>query len=122
MTSFKKWLKDNDVEMSSIHNEGKSVVVERFIRTLKNKIYKYMASESKNVYIDKLDNIVDEYNNTYHRTIKMKPVDIKDNTYIDFEKEVNERDPKFKVNDHIRISNCKNISAKGYTLNWSKEV
>ena len=80
--SFKKWLKDNDIEMYSIHNEGKSVVAERFIRTLKNKIYKYMTSISKNVYIDKLDDIVDEYNNTYHTSIKMKPVDVKDNTYI----------------------------------------
>ena len=71
--------------MYSIHNEGKSVVAERFIRTLKNKIYKYMTSVSNNVYIDKLDDIVDEYNNTYHRTIKMKPVGVKDNTYIDFE-------------------------------------
>ena len=82
--SFKKWLKDNDIEMYSIHNEGKSVVAERFIRTLKNKIYKYMTS--KNVYIDKLDGIVNEYNNTYHRTIKMKPADVKDNAYIDFGK------------------------------------
>ena len=90
--SFKKWLKDNDVEMYSIHNEGKSVVAERFIRTLKNKIYKYMTSVSKNAYIDKLDDIVDEYNNTYHRAIKMKPVDVKDNIYIDFQKEVNNKD------------------------------
>ena len=66
--SFKKWLKDNDIEMYSIHNEGKSVVAERFIRILKNKIYKYMSSIPKNVYIDKLDDIVDEYNNTYHRS------------------------------------------------------
>ena len=82
--SFKKWLKDNDIEMYSIHNEGKSVVADRFIRTLKTKIYKYMTSVSKNVYVDKLDDIVDEYNNTYHRTrtIKMKPVDVKDNTLI----------------------------------------
>ena len=69
--------------MYSIHNEGKSVVAERFIRTLKTKIYKYMTSISKNVYINKLDNTVNEYNNTYHSTIKMKPVDVKDNTYID---------------------------------------
>ena len=69
--------------MYSIHNEGKSVVAERFIRTLKTKIYKYMTSVSKNVYINKLDDIVKEYNNTYHRTIKVKPVDVKDNTYID---------------------------------------
>ena len=89
--------------MYSIHNEGKSVVAERFIRTLKTKIYKYMTSISKNVYIDKL-NIVNEYNNTYHRTIMMKPVDVKDNTYIDFKKEVNDRDPKFKIGDHVRIS------------------
>ena len=73
--------------MHSTHNEGKSVVAERFIRTLKNKIYKYMTSQ--NVYIDKLDDIVNEYNNTYHRTIKMKPIDIKDNTYINTDKEVN---------------------------------
>ena len=69
--------------MYSIQNEGNSVVAERFIRTLKNKTYKYMTAMSKNVYIDKLDDIVDEYNNTYHRTIKMKPVDVKDNTYIE---------------------------------------
>ena len=77
---------------------------------------------SKNVYINKLDDIVGEYNNTYHRTIKMKPVDIKDNTSIDLEKEVNDKDPKFKVGDHVRISKYKNIFAKGYTPNWSEEV
>ena len=108
--------------MHSIHSEGKSVVAERFIRTLKTKIYKYMTSVSKNVYIDKLNDIVGEYNNKYHRTIKMKPVDVKDNTYIDFKKEVNDKDPKFKVGDHVRISKYKNIFAKGYTPNWSEEV
>ena len=84
--SLKKWLKDNDTEMYSIHNEGKSVVAERFIRTLKTKICKYMTWVSKNVYIDKLDDIMGEYNNTYNRTIKMKPIDVKDNTYVDFKK------------------------------------
>ena len=83
--------------MYSIHNEGKSIFAERFIKTLKNKIYKYMSSISKNVYIYKLYDIVKEYNNTYHRTIKMKPIDAKDNIYIDFEKEVNNKDLKFKV-------------------------
>ena len=78
-----------------------------------------MTSVSKNVYIDKLDNIVSKYNNTYHRTIKMKSVDVKDNAYIDFKKEVNDKDPKFKVGDHVRISKYKNIFAKGYTPNWS---
>ena len=120
-SSFKKWLKDNDLEMYSTHNEGKSVAAERFIRTLKNKIYKYMTS-IHDFNIDKLDDIVDEYNNTYHRTIRIKPIDVEDNTCIDFEKEVNDRDPKFKVGDHVRISKYKNIFAKGYTPNWSEEV
>ena len=97
--------------MYSIHNEGKSVVSERFIRTLKTKIYKYMTSMSKDVYVDKLDDIVNECNNTYHRTIKMKPVDVKDNTYIDFKKDFNDKYPKFKVGDHVRISKTKNIFA-----------
>ena len=73
--------------MCSIHNERKSVVAERFIKILKTKIYKYMTSISKNVYIDNLDDVVGEYNNAYHRTIKMKPVDVEDNTYINFTKE-----------------------------------
>ena len=85
---MKSWLEKNDIEMYSTHNEGKSVVAERFIRTLKTKIYKYMPSVSENVYIDKLDDIVNKYNNAYHRTIKMKPVDVKNNTYIDYKKEI----------------------------------
>ena len=98
--SLEKWLKNNDIEMYSIHNERKSVADERFIRTLKTKIRKYMTSISKNVYINKLDDIVNEYKNTYYRAIKMKPVDVKDNTYIDSRelhsgKEVNDKDPKF---------------------------
>ena len=74
------------------------------------------------MYIDKLDDIVNEYNNAYHRTIKMKPVDVKFNTYIDSRKNVNDKDPKFKVGDHVRISKYKNVFAKGYTANWSEEV
>ena len=70
--------------MCSIHNEGKSIVAERFIRTLKHKIYKYMTLVSENVHIDQLDDMVGEYNNTYHRTIKMKSIDVKDNGYIDY--------------------------------------
>ena len=76
--------------MYSTHNEGKSVIAERFIRTIKNKVYKYMTSISKNVHIDKLDDIVKKHNNTDHTSIKMKPVDVKDNTYIDFKKESND--------------------------------
>ena len=116
---FKKWLKNNDIE---IHNEGKSVVAERCIRKVKIKVYKCMTSVSKNMYINKLDDIVGEYQNTYHRTIKMKPVDVEDNTYIDFKKEVNDKDPKFTVGDHIRTSKYKNVFATGYTPNWFEEV
>ena len=104
--------------MYSTHNEEKSIVAERFIRTLKDKVYKHMTVVPKNVYND----IVNEYNNTYHRTIKMKPVDVKDNTYINFGKELNDKDPKFKVGDQVRISKYKNIFAKGYTSNSSEEV
>ena len=120
--SFKKWLRDNDIVMYSTHNEGKSVVAERYIRTLKSKIYKYMTPISKSVYIDKLDDIVDEYNNTYHTTIKMKPADVKDNTYINVDKEINNKDPKFRVGDRVRISKNKKKFVKGYIPNWSEEV
>ena len=82
--------------MYSTHNEGKSVVTERFIRIFKTKIYKYMTSVSKNMYIDKLNGIVDKYNNTYHRTFKMKPVDIKSGNYIKYNVDSNEKDPKFQ--------------------------
>ena len=108
--------------MYSTHNEGKSVVAERFIKTLKGEIYKYMTSISKNVYIDKLDDIVDEYNNTYQTTIKMKPIAVKDNTYINTNKETNNKYPKFKVGDHVRISKYKKIFDKGYMPNWSEGV
>ena len=81
-----------------------------------------MTSVPKNVYIDILDDTVDEYSNTHYRTIKMKPIDVKHNAYINFEEEVADRDPKFKVGDHVRISKYKNIFAKGYTPNWSEEV
>ena len=110
---FKKWLSDNDIE--------KSVVAERFIRALKNKLYKNMTASSKNVYYNVLDDVVSEYNNTKHSTIKMKPPDVKDNkkVYID---EHNEKDSRFKVGDRVRISKFKNIFAKGYTPSWSKEI
>ena len=118
---MKSWLKKNDIEMYSMHNEKKSVVAERFIRTSKTKTYKYMTSILKNVYIDKLDDIVNTYHNTYHRTIKMKSLDIKPSTYIDSSKEINYQDPKFKVVDTVRRSKYKNIFAKDYVSNWSEE-
>ena len=99
--SFKNWLQDNNIEMYSTHNEGKSVVAEIFIRTLNNKIYKYMTSLSKNMYIDKLDDMVID---------------------IDFGKELNDKDRKFKVGDHVRISTYKKTFAKGYTPNWYEQT
>ena len=101
--------------MYSTRIEGKSVIAKRFIRTLKNKV-------SKNVYTDKLDDIVNKYNNKYHSTIKMKPVDVKSNTYIDYSKEINVKNPKFEIGDIVRISKYENIFLKGYTPNWSVEA
>ena len=108
--------------MYSPYNEGKSVVAERFIRTLENKLYKHMTAISKNVYYDALDDIVKKYNNTWHSTIKMKSRDVKDNNINEYVEESNEKDPKFNVGDRVRISKYKNIFAKGYAPNWSEEV
>ena len=119
---MKSLLQIIDIEIYSTHNEGKSVIAERFIRTLQNKIYKYMTSISKNVYIDKLDDIVNKYNNRYYSTIKMKPVNVKLNTHINSSKEINDKDPKFKIGDIVRISKYENIFTKGYVPNWSEEV
>ena len=112
---FKKWLSDNDIIMYSTFNEGKSVVAERFIRTLKNKLHKHMSATGKNVYFEVLDDVVNEYNNTKHNTIKMKPKDVKNdnNQYILMSI------IKFP---NFQISKSKNIFAKGYTPNWSKEI
>ena len=99
-----------------------TVVVERFIRTLNNKIYKHFISISRNVHIDKFNDILNEYNNVYHRTLKMKPIDIKDNTHIDCIKEVNDKDPKFKVSDQVKIAKSQNIFAKRYTPKWFEEI
>ena len=125
---IKKWLSDNDIIMYSTFNEGKSVAADRFVRTLKNKLYKHMMSIGKNVYYDVLDDIVNEYNNTKHSTTKMKPKDVKNDTtkssaiarnnrvYIN---EHNKKSGRFNVGDRVRISKFKNIIAKGYTSNWS---
>ena len=114
-------LQGNDIEMYSTYNEGKFVVAQRFIRIWKNKVHKYMTSISRNVYSDKLDDIVHKYNNTYHSTIKMKPVDVKSSTYINSSKEINYKDPKHKIGDIVWISKYKNIFPKGYVPNWSEE-
>ena len=102
--------------------ERKSVVAERFIRTIKNKIYKHLASVSKNVYIDKLGEIVNKYNKAYHSTIKMKIIDVKSSRYFKFKQKDKKEDPRFEVGDHARIWKYENIFANGYTLNCSEEV
>ena len=128
---FKKWLSDNDIIMYSTYNEGKSVVAERFIRAPKNKLYKHMAATGKNVYYDVLEDVVSKYNNTKHSTIKMKPKDIKNDNKKVYINEHNEKDItklssseriRFKVGDRVRIYKFKNIFAKGYTPNWSREI
>ena len=81
-----------------------------------------MKTISKNVYFDVLDDIVDKYNSTYHKTIKMKPVDVEDNSCAEYNEKFNEKDPKLKVGDHVRISKFKNVFAKGYTPNWSEGI
>ena len=117
--------------MYSTYIEGKSVVAETFMRILKNKLYKHMTATVKNVYYDVLDDAFNKYNSTKHSTIKMKPIYVGDTTkssslernnkrvYID---EHNEKASRFKVGDRVRISKFKNIFAKGYTPNWSKEI
>ena len=108
--------------MYSTFNEEKSVIAERFIRTLKNKISMHMTAISKNVYYDASDDIVNKYNNTVHRTIKMKPIDVTNDSFAEYNEESNKKDPKFKIGDHVKISKYKNILAKGYTPNWSEEI
>ena len=116
------FLSDNDIIKYSTYNEGKSVVAERFIRTLKNKLYKHMTATGKNVYYDVLDGVVNKYNNTKHSIIKMKPIDFGDNNkrvYID---EHNKKSARFNVGDRVRISKFKNIFAKVYTPDSSSEI
>ena len=107
--SFKDFLKINNIEMHSIYNERKSVVAERFITTLKNKIFKNVTAISKNVYFDVLDNIVDKYNKTVHKTIKIKPIDVTGDSYAKYNENSNKKGPKFKIGDNVRISKYKNI-------------
>ena len=122
MNILKIFLQINNIERYSTYNEGKSVVTERFIKTLQNKIFKHMTTISKNIYFDALDDIVNKYNNTVHRVIKIKPVDVASDSYVEYNEDLNKKNPKFKVGDHVRISKYKNIFGKGYTPNWSEEV
>ena len=119
---FKGFFKTNNIELYSTYNERKSVVAERFIRTLKNKIFKHMTAVSKNVCFGVLDDIVNKCNNTVHRSIKMKEIYVASDSYVEYNEDSNITKPKFKVSDRVRISKYKRIFAKGYTQNWSKEV
>ena len=107
--------------MYSTYNEGKCVVVERFIRTLKNKIFKHMTAIQQNIYFDVLNDIIDKYNKT-NRTIKIKPIEVTDDYCAEHNETPNKKNSKFKVGDHVRISKYKNIFAEEYTPNWSEDV
>ena len=107
--------------MYSTCNERKFVVAERFIRTMKNKTSKHMTAISANIYFDALDDIVNKYNNTVHRKIKMKPIDVTSDAYVEYNEDSKKKDPKFKNGDHVRTSKHKNIFAKGYAPNWSEK-
>ena len=109
---MKSGLGKNDIEMYSTNNEGISVISERFNRTLKTKIYKYMTSISKTVHVDQLDDIVNKYNNTFHTTIQMKPFDVKSKAYIDSSKEINNKNPKFKIAILLKYQNIKTFLQK----------
>ena len=89
---------------------------------MKNKIFKHVTAISKKFYFDVLDDIVNKYNNTIHKTIKLKPIDVTGVSYAEYNKDFNKKYPKLKVGDHVRILKCKNIVAKGYTPSWSEEV
>ena len=119
---FKSFLKENDIEMYSTFNEGKSVVAERFIKTLNNKIYKHMTTIGKNVYFNDLDDVVKKYNNTVHSSIKMKPKDVTSNSFVEYSEKTNKKSPNFKIGDPVRVSQYKNVFTKGYTPNWSEKV
>ena len=108
--------------MYSTYNKRKSVVAERFIRTLKNKTFKHITAILKNVYFDVLDDVVDKYNSTVHKTIKIKPIDFTPDSYAEYSEDSNKSEPKFKVGDRVRISKYKNIFDKGCTQNWPEEI
>ena len=110
--SFKDFLKINNIEMYSTYNQGKSVAAERFIRTLKNKIFKHMTVVSKNVHFDVLDDIVNKYNNTVNRTIKMKPIDLTDHSYAKYNEDFNKKILNLKLVTMLEIQNTKTFLLK----------
>ena len=118
---MQEWLDNNDILMYSTHNEGKSVIAERFIKTLKAKIYKRMTANDNKYYLPYLNKLVDQYNNTYHHSINKKPINA--NYSVLTEKiGTNPKAPKFKVNDRVRITKYNNTFSKGYTESWSRKI
>ena len=118
---MQEWLENNDILIFYIHDEGKSVIAERFIKTLKTKIYKKVTANENKYYLPYLIKLVDQYNNTYHHSINKKPINA-DYSALTEKIETNSKAPKFKVNDRVRITKYKNIFSKGYTENWSREI
>ena len=118
---MQEWLDNNDILMHSTYNKGKSVIAERFIKTLKSKIYKKMTTNDSKSYLPYLNKLVDQYNNTYHHSIGKKTINA-DYSALAENTESNSKAPKFQVNDRVRITMYKNIFSKGYTENWSGEI
>ena len=116
-----EWLENNDIFIFLTNNEGKSVITERFIKTLKAKIYKKTTANDSKTYLSYLNKMIDQYNNTYHHSINKKPINA-DYSALTEPNETNSKVPKFKVNDEVRIAKYKNIFIKGYTENWSRGI
>ena len=116
-----EWLENNDIFIFLTYNEGKSVITERFIKTLKAKIYKKTTANDSKTYLSYLNKMIDQYNNTYHHSTNKKPINA-DYSALTEPNETNSKVPKFKVNDEVRIAKYKNIFIKGYTENWSREI
>ena len=116
-----EWLENNNILIFLTYNEGKSVITERFIKTLKAKIYKKTTANDSKTYLSYLNKMIDQYNNTYHHSINKKPINA-DYSALTEPNETNSKVPKFKVNDEVRIAKYKNIFIKGYTENWSREI
>ena len=118
---MQEWLKNNDISMYLTDNEGKSVMAERFIKTIKAKIYKKMTTNDSKSYLSYLNKLVDQYNNTYPHSINKKPINA-DYSALTKKIEGNPKAPKFEVNDRVRITKYKNIFSKDYSGNWSRET
>ena len=118
---MQEWLDNNDILMYSTHNEGKSVIAERFIKTLKSKIYKKMTANNNKSHLLYLNKLVCQYNNAYHHSINKKPTNADYSAFTE-KNETNPKSPKFKVNDRVRITKYKNVFSKVYTKNWSRKI